>query len=97
MRKGRNKDLITKRDEALLRKYYQLTEIERCRFDDTLKILSEQEFFLSEERIITIIRKNLDLIKEIALKPIPKVKKPRITASQLAILKGKDEHSPPIG
>ena len=88
MTKGRNKDLIAKRDEALLRKYHHLTEVERYRFDDALRILSEQEFFLSEDRIMSIIRKNLNRIEEIALKPVPKVKKPRITASQLAILKG---------
>lgn len=55
MPKGRNKDLISRRDEMLLR-----------RFDDTLKILSEREFFISEARIMAIIRKNCDLPDDVA-------------------------------
>ena len=56
MSKGRNKNLIKKRNEALIRRYYYWTEVRRRRFDDVLKILSEEEFFLSEERIPSIIR-----------------------------------------
>ena len=56
MSKGRNKNLIKKRNEALIRRYYYWTEVRRRRFDDVLKILSEEEFFLSEERILSIIR-----------------------------------------
>lgn len=49
MPRGRNKDLIDKRNEALCRRWYYWTEVQRLRFDDALKILSEQEFFISEE------------------------------------------------
>ena len=84
MAKGRDKELIEKRDEALLRRYHYWTEVQRLRFDDALKILSQQEFFISEERIMSIIRTNLNRIKELALNPVPKVKKPKVTASQLA-------------
>ena len=52
MPKGRDKTLIELRDEALLRRYYYWTEVQRLRFDDALRILSRQEFFISEERII---------------------------------------------
>ena len=38
MSKGRNKRLISLRDETLIRRYYYWTEIERRRFDDALKI-----------------------------------------------------------
>lgn len=58
MGKGRDKELIRLRDEALCRRYYYWTEVQRLRFDDALRILSEREFFISEERIMTIIRKN---------------------------------------
>ena len=51
MGKGRDKDLIRKRDEALCRRYHYWTERQRLRFDDALRILSQQEFFISEERI----------------------------------------------
>lgn len=85
MPKGRNKTFIERRDEALLRRYYYWTEVERLRFDDALRILSLQEFFLSEERIMAIIRKKCDKLKEVALKPVPKVRKPRLTATQLSL------------
>ena len=64
MSKGRNKRLISLRDETLIRRYYYWTEIERRRFDDALKILSEQEFFISEARIMAIIRQNCDKLTE---------------------------------
>jgi len=86
MGKGRNKELVEKRDEALLRRYYYWTEVERLRFDDTLKVLSENEFFLSQETILSIIRKKCNLFTEI--KPAPKVKVPRVTASMLSLFKG---------
>ena len=56
MAKGRDKELIRKRNEALCRRYYFWTEVQGLRFDRALKILSEQEFFISEERIMAIIR-----------------------------------------
>lgn len=59
MGKGRDKELIRLRDEALCRRYYYWTEVERLRFDDALKVLSEREFFISEERILSIIRRKL--------------------------------------
>ncbi len=88
MPKGRDKTLIELRDEALLRRYYYWTEVQRLRFDDALRILSRQEFFISEERIMSIIRRKCDMLKEIALKPVPKVKKPRLTAVQLSLFTG---------
>lgn len=83
--KGRNKDLISLRDEALLRRWYHWTEVQRLRFDDALKILSRQEFFISEERIMAIIRKNCNKLSDIDVKPLPKIRKPRITAEQLKL------------
>ena len=59
MGKGRDKELIRLRDEALCRRYYYWTEVQRLRFDDALKVLSEREFFISEERILSIIRRKL--------------------------------------
>lgn len=55
MAKGRDKQLIRERNEALCRRYYYWTEAQSVRFDRALKILSK-EFFLSEERIMAIIR-----------------------------------------
>ena len=60
MGKGRDKALIELRDEALCRRYYYWTEERRLRFDDTIRILSNEEFYLSESRVLHIIR---DMIK----------------------------------
>ena len=67
MPRGRDKDLIKRRDEALCRRYYYWTEVQRLRFDDALKVLSKEEFFLSEERIMSIIRKKCKELEDIAL------------------------------
>ena len=88
MPRGRNKHLIEQRDIALLRRYYYWTEEQGLRFDDALKILSEQEFFLSDERIMSIIRQACRRHKEMNMQSVPKVRKPRITAAQLALLRG---------
>jgi hypothetical protein len=85
MKKGRNKELIELRDEALCRRYYYWTEERRLRFDDALTILSKQEFFISEERIMSIIRRKCREIKDIQLRPVPKVRMPRLTARQLEL------------
>lgn len=85
MGKGRDKDLVRLRDEALCRRYYQLTEKQRLRFDDALKILSNQEFFISEERIMAIIRRKVGELEGLALRAVPKVKMPKLTARQLEL------------
>lgn len=88
MPRGRSRHLIEQCDLALLRRYYYWTETQRLRFDDALKILSEKEFFLSEERIMAIIRHACRKHKELGVSPVPKVRKPRITAEQLALFIG---------
>lgn len=85
MKKGRDKDLIKLRDEALCRRYYYWTETQRLRFDDALRILSEREFFLSEQRIMAIIRKASREGSIEGLKPVPRVRAPRLTADQLRL------------
>lgn len=85
MGKGRDKELIKLRDAALCRRYYYWTEKQRLRFDDALRVLSEREFFLSEERIMAIIRKKYREEQPGAPAPLPKVKVPRLTASQLEL------------
>ncbi|MDB9154241.1 transposase [Parabacteroides distasonis] len=88
MAKGRSKNLISLRDEKLIRRYYYWTEIRRRRFDDALEILSQEEFFISEARIMAIIRKNCDKLTDIEVRPVPKVKMPRVTARQLTLFAG---------
>ena len=85
MSKGRDKELIRLRDEALCRRYYYWTEVQRLRFDDALRVLSEREFFISEERIMAIIRRMSREGTDKDIKPLPKVKVPRLKASQLEL------------
>jgi len=85
MAKGRDKDLIRRRDEALCRRYYYWTEKQRLRFDDALRILSQNEFFISEQRIMAIIRRYCHQLDDICLRPVPKVKMPHLTAKQLEL------------
>lgn len=85
MGKGRNKELIKLRDAALCRRYYYWTEKQRLRFDDALRILSEREFFISEDRIMAIIRRKYREELPEAPAPLPKVKVPRLTAAQLEL------------
>lgn len=88
MAKGRDKELIRKRNEALCRRYYYWTETQGLRFDRVLKILSEQEFFISEERIMAIIREYSKIDPDI--QPVPKVRAPRLTYRQLSLFTDDD-------
>lgn len=85
MAKGRDKELIRLRDAALCRRYHYWTEKQRLRFDDALRILSEREFFISEDRIMVIIRRMCRNGENKDIQPLPKVKKPRLTAAQLSL------------
>jgi hypothetical protein len=76
---------MEQRNNALLRRYYHLTEKDRLRFDDALKILSKQEFFISEERIMAIIRDYGHAIPGLMVNPVPKVRKPKLSCMQLSL------------
>jgi len=52
--RGRNKVLISIRNECLLYRYYYYARLVKSNFPDTLKCLSE-EFFLSERTIVDIL------------------------------------------
>lgn len=55
MKKGRNKELAEKRNNALFIRYFELSEEKKMRADAALKKLSE-EFYISENRILSILR-----------------------------------------
>lgn len=57
MGKGRDKALIAARDQRVFERYYYWTEVKRLRFDDAVRKLSEEEFFLSESRVLQIVRR----------------------------------------
>ena len=45
------RDRIAKRNRVLTARYYYWTELERRRFDDVLKILADNEFFVEDRTI----------------------------------------------
>ena len=48
---------MERRDAQIVSRYYYWTEVQRLRFDDAVRRLSENEFFLSESRIIQILKR----------------------------------------
>lgn len=72
MGKGRDKKLISERDRRLFERYRYWTEERRLRFDDTIRKLSEEEFFLSESRVMQILRRMLKSGAEVRREPAPK-------------------------
>ena len=65
IKKGRSKELIKQRNLKLIARYYQLFEIKRMRYDDVIKQLSEEEFFITEQTIVGIILKEKNELERI--------------------------------
>ena len=85
MPRGRNQDLIKARNEKIAQRWYYWTEKQRLRFDDALKILANQEFFLSEDRIMHILREYVNTHPETKMTTHVKIKVPKLTAEQLSL------------
>lgn len=64
-RPGRSSELIHIRNINLVKRYYYWSEIKRLRLDDVLEILSKKEFFISEQTIWNIIKKNHEMISRL--------------------------------
>lgn len=82
---GRNRQLIERRNEKIAQRWYYWTEKQRLRFDDALKILAYQEFFLSEDRIMHILREYVSDHPETKMTTHVKIKAPKLTAEQLSL------------
>ncbi len=85
MPKGRNRELIRARNEKIAQRWYYWTEKQRLRFDDALKILSRQEFFLSEDRILCILRAYANSTPAAEFSTHSRIRPPKITAEQLSL------------
>lgn len=85
MPRGRNKELIKARNEKIAQRWYYWTEKQRLRFDDALRILSKQEFFLSEDRIMRILREYINDHPAPNISTHIKIKAPKLTAEQLSL------------
>ncbi|MCD8080994.1 MAG: transposase [Bacteroides sp.] len=84
--KGRDKELMNLRDEKLLRRYYELTEVESMRFDRALRYLSWEEFFISEARIMSIVRRSYNKQEGGYITPPSRIRKPPLTDEPRALL-----------
>lgn len=51
------KTKLAARDQALFDRFIYWSEIKRLRFDDVIRILSEEEFFISEQLVLRIVRR----------------------------------------
>ena len=64
VKKGRSAKLIHRRDELLMVRYFYHTEVKRLRFDDVLRVMSEDEFFIESATIVNRLTCLSDKIKE---------------------------------
>ncbi len=53
--------LVEARDMKMFERYFYWTEVRRLRFDDTITKLSKEEFFISEGRIMQIVRRMIQM------------------------------------
>jgi hypothetical protein len=59
------RDRLEKRNRLMTARYYYWTEIKRRRFDDVLKILSDNEFFVEERTISNTLIEQDDFYREL--------------------------------
>ena len=93
MARGRNKELISSRDLKMFERYYYWTEVRRLRFDDTIKKLSEEEFFVSESRVLQIVRR---MIQEGATVDGKRIERPQFTGFKVAVSKASAPKARPL-
>lgn len=84
-KKGRSKRLIERRNQKIVQRYYFWTEVKRLRFDDAVKQLAENEFFLSEFMIWQILKKAAASNTSEVFKETRKHKMPHISEAQLRL------------
>lgn len=73
-KKGRSQELIERRNRKLLERFVWWYEVQKVRLDETLRILSEEEFFISEQRIWCVVKDAKGLLGSDF---VAQVKKPR--------------------
>lgn len=62
--RGRSQQLIHKRDEKLMIRYFYHTEVKRLRFDDVLEVMSNEEFFIEPQTLINRLTRLSDKMTE---------------------------------
>ena len=64
-RRRTRRDRLEKRNRIMTARYYYWTEIKRRRFDDVLRILSDNEFFVEERTISNTLVEQDDFYNEL--------------------------------
>jgi hypothetical protein len=64
-RRPPRRDRLEKRNRIMTARYYYWTEIKRRRFDDVLRILSDNEFFVEERTISNTLVEQDDFYNEL--------------------------------
>lgn len=87
-KKGRNSNLIELRNKKLCERYCYWYGVLKVRHDETLRILSQEEFFLSEQRIWAIIKESKGILSTEAMAEAqkPKVKALRGVPTSLKVV-----------
>lgn len=73
--------MIDARDQRMFERYYYWTEVKRLRFDDAVKKLSEEEFFVSESRVLQVVRR---MIREGATVDGKQIERPLFTGFRVS-------------
>jgi hypothetical protein len=93
MKRGRSKILIEARDRRMFERYYYWTEVRRLRFDDTIRKLSEEEFFVSESRVMQVVRQ---MIRQGATVDGKEIKRPLFTGFKVKAKVSSRKPSPSV-
>lgn len=84
-KRGRDAKLVARRNAKILQRFIYWTEEQRLRSDDAVKILSQDEFFLSEQTVMKVLNEAYgEQVQVVFHQPKP----PKLTQSQLELLKG---------
>ncbi len=86
-KKGRNLELIKERDQKILERFIYWTEEQRLRSDDALTILSRNEFFISEQRILRVLNNAYSKAGKKVQVVFHQPKPPRLNHSQKNLIK----------
>lgn len=58
-------DRLAKRNRTMVARYYYWVELKRRRFDDTIKILADNEFFIDDRTVSNILVDYDDYLREL--------------------------------
>lgn len=84
-RKGRNSELLARRNAKILERFIYWTEEQNLRSDRAMEILSKSEFFLSEQTILKVLNDAYGANVQVVFhQPKP----PKLTQQQKDLLKG---------